>query len=75
MKYIISTDSTADLPESYVKEHGIAVQFLSYAFGDTVYGANNQIEPHAFYEQMRSGECRPPMPAFRTRYSKASNPT
>ena len=56
MKYIISTDSTADLPESYVKEHGIAIQFLSYAFGDTVYGLNNQMDPHAFYEQMRSGE-------------------
>lgn len=56
MKYIISTDSTADLPASYVKEHGISVQFLSYAFGDTVYGADNQMEPHAFYERMRSGE-------------------
>lgn len=56
MKYIISTDSTADLPESYIKEHGIAVQFLSYAFGDTVYGLNNQLDPHVFYERMRSGE-------------------
>ena len=56
MKYIISTDSTADLPESYVKEHGIAVQFLSYAFGDTVFGLDTQLEPHAFYERMRSGE-------------------
>lgn len=56
MKYIISTDSTADLPESYVKEHGIAVQFLSYAFGDTVFGLDTQLEPHTFYERMRSGE-------------------
>lgn len=56
MKYIISTDSTADLPDSYIKEHGIVIQFLSYAFGDEVYGAGNQMEPHAFYERMRSGE-------------------
>lgn len=56
MKYIISTDSTADLPESYVKEHGIAVQFLSYAFGDTVFGLDTQLEPHTFYKRMRSGE-------------------
>jgi len=56
MKYIISTDSTADLPASYVKEHGIAIQFLSYAFGDTVYGLDNQMDPHAFYDRMRSGE-------------------
>ena len=56
MKYIISTDSTADLPASYVKEHGIAIQFLSYAFGDTVYSLDNQMDPHAFYDRMRSGE-------------------
>ncbi len=56
MNYIISTDSTADLPASYVKEHGIAIQFLSYAFGDTVYDLDNQMESHAFYERMRSGE-------------------
>lgn len=56
MKYIISTDSTADLPVSYVKEHGIAIQFLSYAFGDTVYGLDDQLDPHDFYERMRSGE-------------------
>lgn len=56
MKYIISTDSTADLPASYVKEHDISVQFLSYAFGDTVYGSDNQMDSHAFYDRMRSGE-------------------
>lgn len=56
MKYIISTDSTADLPASYVKEHDVAVQFLSYSFGDKVYGLDNQLDPHDFYERMRSGE-------------------
>lgn len=56
MKYIISTDSTADLPASYVKEHELAVQFLSYAFGDEVYDINTQLDPHDFYERMRSGE-------------------
>ncbi|MBQ9766971.1 MAG: DegV family protein [Lachnospiraceae bacterium] len=56
MKYIISTDSTADLPESYVKEHELAIQFLSYTFGDTTYDAKNQMEPKAFYELMRKGE-------------------
>ncbi len=56
MKYIISTDSTADLPASYIEEHGLVIQFLSYSFGGNVYGAENQMEPHAFYEQMRAGE-------------------
>ncbi len=56
MKYIISTDSTADLPMSYVKEHGLAVQFLSYSFGDTVYDIDTQMDSHDFYMRMRSGE-------------------
>lgn len=56
MKYIISTDSTADLPASYIEEHGVVIQFLSYAFGNDVYGSANQMEPHAFYERMRAGE-------------------
>lgn len=56
MKYIISTDSTADLPDSYVKEHGLAIQFLSYTFDDTVYDADNQMDAHAFYDLMRSGK-------------------
>lgn len=56
MKYIISTDSTADLPDSYIAEHGIAIQFLSYAFGDEVFGLNNQLDPKVFYKRMRDGE-------------------
>lgn len=56
MSFIISTDSTADLPDSYVKEHGLAIQFLSYSFGDDVYGLNRQMDPKDFYEAMRSGK-------------------
>lgn len=56
MKYIISTDSTADLPDSYVKEHGLVVQFLAYTFGETTYSADNQMDSHDFYELMRKGE-------------------
>lgn len=54
--YIISTDSTADLPEGYIKEHGIIIQELSYCFGDEVHAGTNTLEPSAFYTRMRSGE-------------------
>lgn len=56
MKYIISTDSTADLPDSYVKEHGLAIQFLSYTFDEMVYDADTQMDAHAFYDLMRNGK-------------------
>ena len=55
-EYIISTDSTADLPESYIKEHGIMIQNLSYCFGDEVYSGTNDMPPADFYARMRGGE-------------------
>lgn len=54
--FILSCDSTSDLPDSYVKEHGLIVQFLSYRFGDTVYTADTQLDPKDFYARMRNGE-------------------
>ncbi len=56
MKYIISTDSTSDLPASYVKEHNIVTQFLSYTFDNEVYSADTQLEFKEFYARMRNGE-------------------
>lgn len=54
--YIISCDSTADLPDSYIKEHGILLQYLSYNFGDEVYSGGRQLDPAVFYKRMRNGE-------------------
>lgn len=54
--YIISTDSTADLPEEYIKEHGIIIQNLSYCFGEEVFSGTNDLDPKVFYARMRNGE-------------------
>ena len=63
MSYIISTDSTADLPASYVKQHGVAVQFLSYAFGDTVYGNRNTVYPGVTRQLLHAWQLALPHPA------------
>lgn len=54
--FLISTDTTADLPASYVKENNIDVHTLFYSFGDTIYGPENTLSEKEFYARMRSGE-------------------
>jgi DegV family protein with EDD domain len=54
--FIISTDSTADLPESYCKENNVFVHPLYYSIGNTVYGGDNKLDPKDFYTRMRAGE-------------------
>lgn len=53
--YIISTDSTADLPESFIKEHGISVHPLYYTVDDVQYGGSNEMPMNTFYQMMRDG--------------------
>lgn len=53
--YIISTDSTADLPEEYIKEHQIAVHPLYYIVNGVQYGGQNAIDAKTFYSFMRNG--------------------
>ena len=52
----IYTDSTADLPEDYIKEHGLSVMNLRYIIDGESYGTDKKLEVHAFYEMMRSGK-------------------
>jgi DegV family protein with EDD domain len=54
-EFIITTDTTCDLPVEYVKEHNLKVLSLYYSFDDVVYGDKNQLEPKEFYDKMRSG--------------------
>lgn len=54
--YIISTDSTSDLPESFTKENNIDVHPLYYRFGDDVYGGDRQLDVKTFFDRMRNGE-------------------
>lgn len=55
-KYIITTDSTSDLPDSYYKEHHIGLLFLSYTIEGVTYEGDHQLEVHEFYEKMRAGD-------------------
>lgn len=54
--YIISCDSTTDLPDSYIIDHGLILLSLSYQFGDEIYSGSHQLDPKVFYERMRNGE-------------------
>ena len=53
--YVISTDSTCDLPYSFLNEHGVLIHALEYTDGTTTNedGANTDLKQ--FYQNMRNG--------------------
>ncbi len=54
--FIISTESTADLPESFLTEHNILVHPLFYIIDGVTYGQDVPfLTPSVFYEKMKSG--------------------
>lgn len=53
--YIISTDSTCDLPASYISEHNLTIQPLYYIVDDVVYGGDNKLTEKEFYDRMAAG--------------------
>jgi len=55
----IVTDSTADLPESLVKEFGIHVIPLKVSFGDTVYREGIDITSKEFFEKLKTSQQLP----------------
>lgn len=65
-KYLISTDSTEDLPKEFLKEHNVMIHPLNYILKGVEYGANlTELSSEEFYKIMREGE----MPT-----TSASNP-
>lgn len=54
-KYIITTDTTCDLPQEYLDSHSIGLFPLYYNLNGTVYGEDNVLDPKDFYNIMRSG--------------------
>lgn len=54
--FIISTDSTADLPKEYIDEHNIFIHPLYYNLDGEVYGGEKDLEPKEFYSRMRKGQ-------------------
>ena len=53
--FLISTDTTADLPDNYVKENNIDIHTLFYAFGEVIYGTDNTMPEKEFFDRMRKG--------------------
>lgn len=54
--YMITSDTTCDLPDSYVKENNIDIIPLYYNLDDIVYGDEVNLEPKEFYNRMREGK-------------------
>lgn len=55
-KYILFTDTSADLPASVLEEFGIPILKLSYTVGGENYGGGGAELPiHDFYDRMREG--------------------
>lgn len=53
--YQIVTDTNSDLPQSYVKEHGLVQIPQYYSIGDAVYEGSAGPAPAEFYRLMREG--------------------
>lgn len=54
-KFIITTDTTCDLPKEYLEEHDIKLLPLYYNFNGTIYGGKNDLDLKKFYDMMRGG--------------------
>ncbi|NLL92867.1 MAG: DegV family protein [Clostridiales bacterium] len=51
--YILITDNTCDLDDSYYSEHNIPVTVLPYSINDVVYGIDKSMSLPDFYNAMR----------------------
>lgn len=53
--YIILTDTTADLPDEYIKEHNLGLISLNYMIDGEAYDLEHELPYREFYEKMRNG--------------------
>ena len=53
-EYVITTDNNSDLPEEYLKDHGVGCMYLSYSMDGKNYTHGNFLPEHEFYEAMRN---------------------
>ncbi len=53
--FIITTDTTADLPENYVTEHRLGILSLPYTLEGVTYTWEHPLPVRAFYDSMRGG--------------------
>lgn len=54
-EYVITTDDTCDMPESFYEEHQIPYVSLSCMVNGQTYNKEHKADSHEFYEAMRKG--------------------
>ena len=55
-EYIITSDTTCDLPQSYCQENGITLLSVDFTLDGVTYsGTDSRITPEEFYARMRAG--------------------
>ncbi len=52
-EFVISTDSTADLPKEYITNNNIYINPLYYTIDGITYGGSRDLDLHVFYEKMK----------------------
>ena len=58
-EYVITTDSTVDLPKEYLREHQVQAVSLSYEIEGETYEDLNGLEPADFLcKKCEMGQCR-----------------
>lgn len=53
--FVITTDTTSDLPKDYINKHNITVLPLTYVLEGITYTQDNGLEFSEFYEKMKNG--------------------
>ena len=53
--FIITTDTTSDLPAAYVEQHQLGMLSLTYTINDTTYSWEHPLPVKEFYDCMRQG--------------------
>ncbi len=53
--FMITTDTTADLPEDYIAEHELGIMSLTYTIEGQTYDREHPLDVKEFYQMMRSG--------------------
>lgn len=53
--FVIVTETTADLPASYIEENGLVIVPLYYQIGETIYGEEQHLDLKEFFDAMRNG--------------------
>ena len=53
--FIITTDTTCDLPAEYIRAHGIGMLSLTYTLNEATYSWEHPLPVRDFYDHMRNG--------------------